>query len=213
MKLLILISFLLVGCATVPVRDVKTFPNEATMPFSVDGVNYVGMAAVPRKTKQIIKYSLPKTAERIVISSCHGAPTALNPSNPYVFEYYPVHLIEDVGLCLLKAEVASKESPLSLAVIDFYGEDVTMPAWVTCNRISLRVGGGSVCQAPAGLIQRITFDEAVLAEPLDGSNKIECDGGNCIYTMTKGYGGYIFRGIKTGKDHRHTIRGTTATEN
>jgi hypothetical protein len=193
--------------------EVKTFSNEATMQFSVDGLNYVGMAAIPRKLKQSLRFTLPKTAERIVVSTCHGAPVFISPANPFSFTYEPVHLIEDTAtLCILKAEVASKESPLSLAVIDFFGDEVTMPAWVTCNRNSLRTGGGSVCQAPAGLIQRIVFDESVIAQPYD-KGEISCDGAACTYTMTKGYNGYIFRGVKTGSYHRHTTRGTAAMEN
>jgi hypothetical protein len=217
MKILVLILSILVviGCNTpVAVQEIKTFSNEANLAFSIDNVSYVGMAAIPRKRTQIIKFNVGKSAERIVISTCHGAVTTINPPNPFVFEYYPVHLIEDtVDICPLKAEVASKDAPLALAVIDFYGDEVSMPSWVTCNRLSTRAGGASVCQAPVGLIQRITFDEAVMAEPDDACNKIECDGGNCTFRVAPKYCTYIFKGFKTEKYHRILVRGLAAMEN
>ena len=214
--LLILSLSFLAGCASAPLAapEIKTFPSAADLPFVIDGTQYKGMAAIPRKTTQTIKFALPKSAERIVISTCHGAQEFLSITSPFSFEYYPVHLIEDTKtICVFKAQVASTAADLSLAVIDFYGSEVTMAAWVSCNRVSTRAGGASICQAPVGLIQRITFDEAVIAEPDTACNKIECDGGNCTYRVAPKYCTYAFRGLKTGMYHRHLVRGLSNLEN
>jgi len=213
--LIILFLVLFSGCgsASDTPPPVATFKNAATLPFMADGVSYVGMAAIPRKLKTSLRFQLSKSAERIVISTCHRAVDTLNPPNPFVFDYYAVHLIEDTeSICILKAQVASKTEPMLLAVIDFYGEEVSMPAWVTCNGTSLRTGGASVCQAPVGLIQRITFDESVIVEPTEGCGKIECTGGNCTFRIGTGYCTYVFRGLKSGLYHRTTTRGLTPME-
>jgi hypothetical protein len=213
MKSLILILLVLVGCNASQLQEVKTFSNEATLAFNVDGLNYVGMAAIPRKKTQIIKPTLPKTAERIVFATCAGHPEFINPVAPFSFTYDPIHFVEDTkDRCIMKIFIASKEQPMSLGIIDFYGEEVTLPAWVTCNRKSLRVGGASVCQVASRDITRIVFDEPVIAEPLKDASPIVCDGAICTYYMGTVESGYLFRGLKSGAYHRHTTRSLAPLE-
>jgi hypothetical protein len=220
MKSLILIFVFLVfftGCATTPLlpptTSDKLFSNEATLKFNVDGLNFKGVAAIPRKKAHTIKFDVPKNTEYAVISTCAGHPTFENPTGTITYVYEPIHFIEDTEKpCLVTIGVAALGVPLQLGIIDFYGEEVILPAWVTCNRTSLRTGGASMCQVATNDITRMVFDEPVLGKDFDGCNKIECKDAICTYNMTKNECGYIFRGLKSGKYHRHYCRGLRPIE-
>jgi hypothetical protein len=216
MRLILIFTFLFVfsRCGTAAeLPNPAMFKNEATLQFSIDGINYKGMAAIPRKPSQIIKSIVPKTASQITYSTCAGHPTVENPVSPVSFVFEPVHFLEDTAfVCPMKILVASKEEAKKVAVIDFYGDEVQLGAWVTCNRVSLRVGGASVCQVAVNDLTRIVFDEPVLAEPWKGCNPIECNGAVCTYSMSPGECGYKFRGLNSGKYHRHLTRGLAPLE-
>jgi hypothetical protein len=212
-RLLALLALLLSSCGTLQAASPQAFTNKADMPFSIDNLQFKGVASVARKSSHVLKFTLPKSVERIVLTTCHGTEEILAPANPFTYNYIPVHLIEDVDSCIVKVESASKEAPMTLAVIDFYGEETKLPAWLTCNRISLRTGGASICQVAAGLIQRITFDEEVAAQEGEGCNLIACTGGNCLWKQSPKYCVYVFKGIKSGNYHRMTTRGTLPSEN
>jgi len=218
MKIWILFSIFMTACGTAApmfAENPTAFKNEATLQFSVDGVNFVGVAAIPRKKSQTLKINVGKSAERIVINTCAGNPTTISPANPFVFVYEPIHFIEDNSEkpCIMKIGVASTSSLALFGMIDFYGEEVSMPAWITCNRISLRAGGASICQVVTKATTRLVFDEPVLVEALDDCNKIDCKDAICTYEMGKKECGYLFRGLKSGNYHRHTVRGLAPLEN
>lgn len=180
----------------------------ATMPFSVDGLNYVGTAAIEIKTKHVIKLTLPKSVERVIIDTCHRWPEFINPTNPQEFIFEPVHLIEDNRSCFMTISAASKEAPLSLAVIEWWSPlEVSMPAWVTCNAVSKRTGGGSICEIAENKIQRIIFDEEVVCATPTRCNPITCVGAACEWPMTQNFCPYMCLGLKSSKFHRLLTRG------
>lgn len=214
----LLYTLFLTSCATVPVMSPtpsdKLFSNEATLQFSVDGLNYKGVAAVPRKKSHAIKFTVPKNTEYAVISTCAGHPTFENPpAGIFTYIYEPIHFIEDTEKpCLVTIGVATLGMTLQLGIIDFYGDEVSLNAWVTCNRTSLRTGGSSMCQVATNDITRMVFDEAVIGQEFDSCNKLECKDAVCTYNMTKNECGYLFRGVNSGRYHRAYTRGLKPLE-
>jgi hypothetical protein len=186
----------------------KHFDIRSKMPFSVDGLNYVGFAAIEIKTKHLIKLTLPKSVDLVVVDTCHWWPEFENPANPLEFTFTPVHLIEDNRSCFMTIKAASKEAPMSLAVIEWWSPlEVSMPAWITCNGVSKRTGGGSICEIAENKIQRLTFDEDVICDTGAKCNPITCEGGNCTWHMSRNYCAYMCLGLKSSKFHRLLTRG------
>jgi hypothetical protein len=222
MKSYILIILVLVGisscgtgCVATPEPQVTNsiYSDKATLQFSVDDINYVGLASIPRKLKQVIKFSVPKNTTYAIIKTCAGAAEFDFPVGIIQYIFEPIHFIEDTEkVCLIKIGVVTMGAPLQIAVIDLFGEEVSLPSWITCNRISKRTGGSSVCQVGTGDTTRIVFDEPVVSQELKDCNKLECKDAICTFDMTKLECGYIFRGIKSGKYHRIYTRGLKPLE-
>ena len=203
------------GCASLPEipRPNSIYSDKATLQFSVDDLNYVGIASIPRKDRHIIKFSVPKNTEYAIIKTCAGPQEYDKPSGIISFIYEPIHFIEDIEKpCLVKIGVVTLGLPMQLAVIDFYGEEVKLAAWITCARVSKRVGGSSVCQVGTGDTTRIVFDELVVSQELENCNKLECKDAVCSFDMTKNECGYTFRGLKSGFYHRLYSRGLKPLE-
>jgi hypothetical protein len=219
-----ILSFLLlvffsgcVACASTPAPVLppaqqmqldKHFDIRAEMPFAVDGLNYVGFAAIELKKHHVIKLTLPKSVDFVQVDTCHRWPQFKNPTNPLEFVYDAVHMIEDNRSCFMTIKAASKEAPMSLAVIEWWSPlEVSMPAWITCDAVSKRAGGASICEIAENKIQRITFDEEVICESGKDCNPISCDGAGCEWHMSRNYCSYMCLGMKSSKFHRLLTRG------
>jgi len=207
---------LLISCATpAPIyisqamgSSLDTFKIPADLEFSIDGVAYKGLAVVPHKAYREFKFTLPKDTERLFITTCHRRVRIFSPTtNPYVFVYQPRPLVENVGSCLMKVESLTKLGAIKSAVIDFTSEKENMEAYNTCDGVTIKTVGATLCQSPAGLKQMIQLSEGSDVVAREGCNPMECTGIYCYYLMNTGDCVYRAVGLKSGKVHRITTRG------
>lgn len=172
--------------------------------------DYEGVTVLPRRGVYELVIKPVGKMDLLLVTTCHRE-ESFNPKskgffkqdNSFKYRYTPQKGIEDIGSCTLRMDAFDKErGQHSWFMADFEGPKEQLKAQVTCNGEKKLYTGVSVCQSKAGLIQRIEFDEEVKYPP---DPKCPIDGS--FYKIPLGECVYVFRGMKSGKIHRHTTIG------
>lgn len=195
------------SCATVdtlPVHDTEGL--EATLPFKIEGKQYLGVATVQRRSNQKIEINFGDKVAWGLFATCHRDFKIRNPRGQWTWRYIPAMYIENVGSCIMIHKQVTKKGDSHYAIINFTsGEDLT--ANIKCNGETRKTLGASICQARVGTEQMLWFDEPVTAYTDDSCNQVITPTGyQMVYKMSPNFCGYIFKG-RSGKIHRHVSYG------
>jgi hypothetical protein len=209
----------LVG-APIPTPTEPYDPNPvlaASMPFSVDGVVYKGIATLKRATSHRFKFQLPKDTYMLLIDTCRREKFDLNTAvKEYEYVYLPAMWKENTGTCPLIATAITKAGESYIAVADFdnlTGRDMT--AMVMCNGEWINgVVGSYLCQVRAGLPVSVQFTEETVSasQPPCAPEKDLGRGKEYDIEVSKGFCAYGFMNQKK-ESFRLITRGYTSILN
>lgn len=216
---LVVILFLLLLPACASLTNQKLDPEvfyKRDMEMKINGVTYKGVAVPPRAETYEIEVKTVGDINMLTVTSCHREDIFEEPTrgwfkanNKFKYSYRPLKGIEDGRGCLL--DIGSYERGKGRhqwATIDFVTATETLPATLTCDGVITKAGPVSICQAKAGLTQRIRFDEPVKVSPDKGceSNLRTENGLLYEYEATKGEC-LLYFGTRDGRFHRHVTMG------
>lgn len=199
------------GCNSVP-GTAQHSEVRAALAFSVEGVAYFGSAVVQRKSSQKIAVSVPKDAAKLLFRTCHREDVIDRPPSNWTTTFVPVMFLENWGSCIITVSVITQKGNLQHGFIDFTSNE-TLPATSYCNGQKVVSSGGvTFCQARAGLVQKIDFDNGnVAGAGTEGCPELKKDGWSFTYQTSKGLCIYAFKSAD-GKTHRLTSRGYDTLE-
>lgn len=155
----------------------------------------IGMGVVPKAVSYKIRVEPPGKADMITLLSCHREMKTPNPKRHggwfakkyYEFEIIPTEEHEIEKGCSFDAGVYEKDKgrhAWGLIVIE--SDRAKLEAITKCNGQTTRFKGTSVCQAKAGLIESIHFNQPVIATEVAGCTlKKPKDKKNWVYIMPK----------------------------
>jgi hypothetical protein len=160
------------GCSTVSAGLEDTTFYRRDIAFKVNGQKAVGAIVVPRASSYKIEGEVEGSFDFLIVRSCHREYTAEREGGHFSYLFEPREGIESNRACPLEIRGAEKgKGRHSFGFIDFENDRDLLPAKLECNGEVRDAGGVSVCQAPHGLIQRITFPVDVIFEP----GSVGCD--------------------------------------
>lgn len=186
------------------------------MKMTINGVPFIGVAVPARAEVYEIEIETVGDINMLTVTSCHREDVFEEPTrgwfkknNRFKYTYRPLKGIEDGRGCLL--DVGSYERTKgrhAWGTVDFVTATETLPAITTCDGVVLKTGPVSICQAKAGLTQRIRFDQPMKVSPDKGceANMRTENGLLFEYEAAKTECTYYF-GSKDGKWHRHSVFG------
>jgi hypothetical protein len=163
----------------------KTIVNRMQKIFNRKGKvqehDFCGSGVLPYEDKYEITINHTSALNYLAINTCHREITSENPSkgifkksSEYVLTYNPS--LEDGRACPLYVAAYNKTGAHGWGVIAFEHPDFTLPSKVHCNGDLTEYNGVSICESRFDLIQRIEFEEEVLAiRPVNGSAEREED--------------------------------------
>jgi hypothetical protein len=192
----IILALVLCGCTTnslFPGYIPYDLTNRASLPFSVEGVNYQGTAVLQRKSSQAINFTIPKGTVKLMVTTCSREDFFAYPDStkPFKYNFVPVMFLENLESCLMKVTAITDKGETVTGLIDFTaGEE--LEGELACNGKVEKTKGVGFCQSRKDLIQNIEFkEETVFAvgegcpEPKQGyistSYNIPLKGGFCTY--------------------------------
>lgn len=161
-----LLALLLLNSCAYAADELPKLTDMASLNFTVDGVNYNGIATLAQKKDYQIVFTLPAETIFFAIHNCHGEVLqSINKPKVYDFKYTPLG-VESEGICVLIANAITAKGEKIFAMINpvFVSKEEPkeiLEAFIQCNRNVSRNYGGFLCQARTGLTQRITFLEDI----------------------------------------------------
>lgn len=208
--MLIWVLFILTSCTEVDSLTKQEGVIRTDLRFTVNDSNITGSGVVKRQTSYNIKIELPSKTKYLFITTCHREPEIVeNPPSPYTYKYTPVWDVEFSSSCLFTVTALTDRAKPHYGVIDFTADE-TATAKVYCNGITyMSTSGASLCEARAGLIQMLRFDNKTGVFHKDYCPAPTSDDGIYFkYKIAAGLCIYRFKSVD-GKVHRHTTRGYT----
>lgn len=203
------------GCSSVQQSLDPNVFYKRDIQLEINGEKFDGYGVPKRANSYEIKIRAQGVIDMLTITSCHREESIETPhkfwesGKSYVYNYTPIHGIEDGSGCLLDIGAYEKiKGRHSWGTIDFQTERETLSAQTLCGGQYTAYSGVSACQSKYGLIQKINFDERVKVSP-DGARcnvMMTSNEKEYTYTMPKGECTYYFV-TKAGKIHRHTTLG------
>jgi hypothetical protein len=213
----IALSLALTSCASLTNQklDPEVF-YKRDMRMKINGVEYRGVAVPPRSEVYDFELETVGDINMLTVTSCHREDVFEEPTkgwfkanNKFKYSYRPLKGIEDGRGCLL--DIGSYERTKgrhSWATVDFVTATETLPATITCDGVVLKTGPVSICQAKAGLTQRIRFDQPMKVSPdkwCEANMRTE-NGLLFEYEIPDGECTFYY-GAKDGRLHRHSTLG------
>ncbi|AHZ84633.1 hypothetical protein Bb109J_c1943 [Bdellovibrio bacteriovorus] len=211
-----LIVLLLGGCAAAEQKLSPVVLYQKDIGLEINGEKFVGVG-VPRLASEYqIKIKAKGKIDLLTITSCHREEKFEEPSSgwfssgkSFTYTYKPVVGIEDQRDCLLDIGASEKIGGRhSWGAIDFQTSSERLPATISCNGSHTSPIGTSICQARAGLRQKIVFKEPVIVIPdtevcsvMSAADRMEFS-----FIMAPGECTYYF-GTREGKYHKLTTFG------
>lgn len=204
-----LMCLALLSCAeSIPSLISETNGLEATLPFTIEGKSYVGVATVQRKSNQKFEINFPDNTVWGLFSTCHRDIKLRQPRGKWVWYYVPMMFIENIDSCIMVHKQINNKGNEHYAIVNFTsGEDLITD--MSCNGVRTAEAGASICQARSGTEQMLWFRESVQGFTDDACNPLfERTGFQMKYTMTGNFCAYLFKNAQ-GKIHRHVSYGYT----
>lgn len=159
---LIILSILgILGCKTLPEVDTSKLYRK-DLEVEIDGSRFHGVYIADKRPQYNLTIETPMKPEMVNIQSCHREIIFKEPGKRVRFSYEPVIGVENIPPCPLEIAAFDKDGENGWATIYFRGDE-TLAATLGCNGNSNNSRGVSACQSRAGLLQTISFKEAVKA--------------------------------------------------
>lgn len=199
----------LAGCSLIEQRLDPSVYYKRDIELTINGQKYKGIAVPAKAPEYKLEIEGGGGAEinMLTATSCHREITVEGSAKKYAWTYRPIKGLEDGMGCLLEIGAYNKQGRHSWATIDFLTGSETLAAEIQCNGGKLSSQGVSICQAKAGLTQKIIFSERVKVSPDPGCAPMRTkDEKTFEYEITKGECPYYFA-TREGKLHRHSALG------
>lgn len=179
-------------------------------------IEFCGVGVLPSDDRYNIKISHNSKLDFFAMNTCHREVTTESPDRG-IFKKDGVHYINyqptlELGrACPLYVAVYNREGKHGWGIIAFENEKFKMPSKVSCNGDVIDFNGVSICESRHGLLNKIEFDEEVIAaKPVNGpvERDDECpslpskDGKTFEFTMPKRECLYGFIGKKSKQWHQ-----------
>lgn len=149
------------GCASGQILPLSRFyPRDAQL--SVNQVKGSGVVVAPLSNSYEIEGKTSGDLDVLTISTCHREIVLEDEGKDFRYMYTPILGLEDDCPVVITGLDKKKEKH-SWGFIDFEHPDYQLPAEIYCNGSKITSRGVSICQAPQGTIQKITFIENVKA--------------------------------------------------
>jgi hypothetical protein len=194
------------------------------MILEVNGVKGEGVVVAPLSSSIPFYVVARGDLDLFTFTSCHREETAENAGNvtesqgSWIFKrtitkkrevkltFSPTE-IENVGGCpILLGGYEQEKGRHSWGFVDFETPDAALPASVSCNGVTTKSKGVSICQARAGLIQSIRFASQVKVSPDAGCEIGATESDYFEFSIPKGQCVFAFM-ESTGRIHRLTTLG------
>lgn len=196
----------LTSCTPVAIENPETNGLEATIPFIIEGKQYVGTATVQRKSNQKFEIDFGQTTVWGLFATCHRDIKMKNPKGKVIWYYIPAMYIENLKSCIMIHKQINNKGNSHYAIINFTAGEALL-ADMYCNGSKTAELGSSICQARAGSEQMLWFKEPVKAFTDDACNQFTTSGDyQYYYKTTQNFCAYVFRN-KAGEIHRHVTYG------
>jgi len=202
---------LLSGCATLGQSTGALNPDavfKKTLAFTVNGKTAVGTMTVPAADTYRIDAVFPAKPEVVKISTCHKQVVVEKPTTNTFF-IGAIKGLEDSGYCPVRIDAIDLGGVNSSAYFEI--ENETLDAFLLCDGENRKTKGVTVCQAKAGMTQRILFFEEVNFEKMSPDcadmTPMKQLGYGYDFNISKGECVYLFHGKKSDTFHRVTTIG------
>ena len=208
----VVLAILLTGCQTLgqPPALLGTTPPDykKTLKLLVNGKVITGVGTVPLADIYRLDIDFPAKPEIVKIATCHKQIVLENPTTKTFF-VGSVKGLENDGYCPIRVDGLDLGGINSSAIIEI--ENETLDAAILCDGETRRTKGVNICQAKAGLTQRILFFEPVTWEKMsdDCADMLPMTqlGYGYDFDITRGECVYAFYGEKSKAFHRLTTVG------
>lgn len=218
-RLILLIALVASGCTQVDqsLSPSKFYKRDVRITY--DGVSYLGVAVLPGGKKHYdLEMTFAGQLDLFTFRTCHrevtqedaGGGRIFGKRNKVAFRYSPVNEIESEDYCAVQIggyEISGGRH--SWGFIDFETPLETLNAKAMCNGRTQFFNGVSVCQSPAGLLQKVVFERPVTVKHTDDCPELlTIDDKTFDIYPPLGRCVYSFRSIEEPRDfHRMTIIG------
>lgn len=214
-----LVLLLLSSCSSLLVPgnlDPKSsYPHDLAL--EINGAEYVGVAAVPWSNRYEIKIEAAGDIDFLTITTCHrqfhteevgGSGWLLwKKKNAYLYVYEPTELERAIGCHLEIAALDKSNKTHGFGFVDFVHPSLQLSARKVCNGESRHAIGLTVCEAHAGLEERLEFDVPVKSAAKKGCPSLETSDDKVFeYRVAPGQCEYGFIDDKD-QMHRHVTIG------
>ena len=187
------------GCTTLPATPAAQEADVAAMPFTVNGLQYRGIALLPGLPLYKMQFQPEGKVAKLLLHTCHRDVELFS---PFEFTYMPIRKVENTSdPCMMHVKAISDKGESSYAKIDFLFPDPVLQystAYVACDGNLQRFQGSMFCQARAGLIQYVTlgFLPTFADSEGDCSKPVKESDADYRVTVSKGVCRYMFGSSK-----------------
>jgi hypothetical protein len=208
--MIFILLIVLSGCASIdkPLDPTVFYRRDAKL--SINGKPSTGVAVLPEQGPYDITVETGGTIDLVKLETCHRFVATEPKGKSFLFHYEPLAGLEDIEGCPVKIEALEKERGRhGWAFMDRKTPGATLPAKTSCNGEVKDVLGVSICQAKAGLNQRIEFPVPVAAVAEKGCELVPSSGGK-IFDYVAVEGECVFAFVEkggAGRAHRHWALG------
>lgn len=212
----LLLTLLLIGCASKGSLFPGYIPyegtNRASLPFSIEGMDYRGTATVQRKSSQNIKFKIPKGTIKFMIATCSREEFFAYPESDIKYTYIPIMFLENLDSCIMKATAITNKGETITGIIDFTAGE-QLKGELSCNGQVYKSTGAGFCQSRQNLIQNIEFSEETVFAFGEGCNEPKKGYISTSYniSLSKGFCTYQFMN-KDKETYRLTTYGYDSIE-
>lgn len=209
----LLLALLFIGCTSTQQGTVEESQRfiRASLPFTVEGVSYVGTAVVQRKVSQKVTITVPPNTQKLIVRTCHREEVfdKLN-EGAWSYTYVPAQFLENWGECRFRIQLINENANTKQLMIEFTSNELLVGR-SQCNGKAGIDSTVSFCQSREGLVQRISFLEKVTWAEGTGCALLKGDGYSFEYSLSKGSCVYAFMNSKS-EFHRLVTYGYATIE-
>lgn len=194
------------------------------MILEVNGVKGEGVVVAPLSPSISFYVIARGDLDLFTFTTCHREETAEDAGNvsssqgSWIFKrtitkkrevkstFSPTPIEAEGGCPILLGGYEQEKGRHSWGFVDFETPDAVLPATLSCNGSVIKSKGVSICQARAGLIQSIKFENQVKVSPEPGCELGKAAGDFFEFPISKGQCVYAFMDAEA-KVHRLTTLG------
>ena len=197
-KNIIIVIFIAILISCSAIHDIPDATKNYYMDLYITSDDYsgIGMLVLPKQPAYTIQIETDEKVDAIYFRTCSREIIKENPkrgviSKKYTIVYSP-NEVELQGNCSATISTYNENGYYAVGFIDFESDDRTLPATNICENLTQKTTGVSVCQTRASSIERIVFENEVLAEYEAGCELPSKEGKEFTYQIGKGTCIYTF---------------------